>query len=100
MEEVRALSFSNRQFHILGVFIVMEEEDRCCEGVTRRCETRENWVLFRFNNTGKNTRMSVKLDDSQVLEHFGKIRIWNMEYGTVYEGSAVTVNGQMSSDNR
>ena len=35
--------------------------------------------------------MSVALNRSHVLEHFGKIENWNMEYGTVYEGSIVAL---------
>ena len=33
--------------------------------------------------------MSITSDESQVLEHFGKIGYWDMEYGTVYEGSVL-----------
>ena len=32
------LSFFKRLCHILDVFVVLEEDDRKCEGITRRCE--------------------------------------------------------------
>ena len=36
--EAQWLSFFKRPCHILGIFIVLEEDDRKCVCITRRCE--------------------------------------------------------------
>ena len=68
----RGLSFSDCRFHILDVSIVLEEEDRCCGGVTRRCETRENWVLTLFHHEGgPYDPHTEELPDSSELDRAG-----------------------------